>query len=386
MIRLSDRHTKAVQTIQDEHQQYLATRHFGSLDGIRCLAIVAVVWHHAAGTFADWSLPGSVRGYLGVDLFFVLSGYLIATLLLRERDRMGKIDLTAFYARRTLRIFPIYYLTIALTAVYQLVRGGDEGMATFVGDLPLLLTFTTNWTDAQGHLLFHAWSLAVEEQFYLVWPPLLVLLAGLAVRAFLVPFLLLNVLFAMGVFGIAHPPLEVLEVTFAPIAMGVLLAHVMHQPNGYATVSKVTGFAWARPVWLAAVLLPVLFWTGEVTGWPRIVLHVIMVGFVAACVTREDGALARPLQWAPVRRLGLVSYGMYLYHMLALVTANQVVTRFISPDDAKPFRLVLFVVAMLVTWLAAEVSFLVLERPLLKLKDRFKPGFRENKQLQPALV
>jgi len=84
------------------HREYLGRKRFGSLDGLRCIAILSVIWHHSN----DTSIPFLRRGFLGVDLFFVLSGFLIVSLLLREADHKGRISLTSFYARRTLRTFP----------------------------------------------------------------------------------------------------------------------------------------------------------------------------------------------------------------------------------------------------------------------------------------
>jgi hypothetical protein len=113
-----------------DHATYLATRTFGCLDGLRALAIVAVVWHHAVP--AGVGVAALDRGFLGVDLFFVVSGYLIVTLLLRERDRRGAIDLRAFYMRRLLRIVPLNYAVIAsiVDVATQLVTYSSAAVAS----------------------------------------------------------------------------------------------------------------------------------------------------------------------------------------------------------------------------------------------------------------
>ena len=152
------------------HEDYLSRVHFGSLDGLRCASVLAVVWHHTA-TGVAW-FPASDRGFLGVDMFFVISGFLIVTLLLRERDRTGGISLPRFYGRRTLRIFPIYYgVLAALTFVFLFVRPDGSQAGPFFDYLPFYLTYTSNWAADTG-IMFIAWSLAAEEQFYVVWPPL----------------------------------------------------------------------------------------------------------------------------------------------------------------------------------------------------------------------
>ena len=140
------------------------------LNGMRAIAVTAVVWHHSHPGIAELALTR--RGFLGVDIFFVLSGFLITTLLLRERAEFGAISLRQFYVRRTLRIFPLYYaVLLALAAYFTFARQASEREAFFAG-LPFYLTYTSNWFDASG-MMSITWSLSAEEQFYLLWPPLL---------------------------------------------------------------------------------------------------------------------------------------------------------------------------------------------------------------------
>ena len=101
---------------ESESRRFVETRHFPALDGLRGLSILAVIWHHAVD-------PAGIWGYFGVSLFFAISGFLITTLLLRERAATGRISLRNFYMRRTLRIFPLYYAVVALYVVVVLVRG-----------------------------------------------------------------------------------------------------------------------------------------------------------------------------------------------------------------------------------------------------------------------
>src|SRR5215831_19037330 len=110
-------------TLDDARKSYLQTRTFGSLDGLRALAILGVIWHHSASALPGW--PITARGFLGVDLFFVISGFLIVTLLLRERRRTATISLRKFYVRRFLRIFPPYYGLLALVTIVALLKPGE---------------------------------------------------------------------------------------------------------------------------------------------------------------------------------------------------------------------------------------------------------------------
>src|SRR5512138_2233009 len=152
----------------DAHARFLQTRTFGSLDGLRAIAILVVVWHHATSGEPRWPIAG--RGFLGVDLFFVISGFLIVTLLLRERRRSGGISLKDFYVRRFLRIFPPYYLMLAVVGAKAFLSPGNRS-ASVSHDLPYALLYVSNLVPMQSMLAI-TWSLSVEEQFYLVVPAL----------------------------------------------------------------------------------------------------------------------------------------------------------------------------------------------------------------------
>jgi peptidoglycan/LPS O-acetylase OafA/YrhL len=142
------------------HKEYLKTRRFRGLDGLRALAIAAVVWHHS-----EKALPITLasRGFLGVDLFFVLSGFLICTLLLRERSKTGRISLADFWIRRILRLVPAYYcLLLALVIAYLVLKPGDPDTARLVEGLPAYALYYSNWAKPDAVNLGITWSLATE--------------------------------------------------------------------------------------------------------------------------------------------------------------------------------------------------------------------------------
>ncbi len=159
-------------TAVDAHKRFRETPVFGSLDGLRCLSILAVIWHHTGGHSFDITLSG--QGRHGVTLFFAISGFLITTLLLREQDKLGYFSLRKFYARRSLRIFPLYYSVLLLYIVGVLITDqGEDYERQFWSNLPAFATYTTNWfvaLDSDRVIFYFAWSLATEEQFYLTWP------------------------------------------------------------------------------------------------------------------------------------------------------------------------------------------------------------------------
>lgn len=351
------------------HERYLAVRTFASLDGLRALSILAVIWHHAAIGRLGWGWLDR-RGFLGVDLFFVISGFLIVTLLLRERRRTGGLSLSRFYARRTLRIFPLYFGVIGALAGAVLLLGGEsQTRAAFAHDLPYLLTYTANWVPMLS-LMAIAWSLAAEEQFYLLWPPLEKYLSRGAVLTVLGAFLLANEVVAcvhlrddLGL-PAQFPPLDA---TLAPICLGVALAHLLHSPRGYAWARVCLGHPAAPVACLAGLVLVVgaAPWP-DITGLPRLSMHLLMVALVGACVLREDHALRPLLALRPLARIGVISYGMYLLHVFALHAATVAAGRVGWTDP-----LVVFSVCLLLTLAAAEVSYRFYETPFLRLKALF---------------
>jgi len=318
-----------------------ARPYFPLLDGLRAFAILPVIWHHAT----PGPLPGVLgRGPLGVDLFFVLSGFLITTLLLRERP----IDLRAFWIRRSLRIFPLYYLVLGAYVGHALFfRAPGPVRDHFLASVPYFVTYTSNWFP-RGHVdhpvaFSFAWSLATEEQFYLVWP--LVLRFA---RRFAAPSVVLAVALdaaaERGLFGAGL--LAVLLRSFAtPIAGGALLALGL----AHGKVGPLLRLLLRRSLGPAAALLVVAVVLPLSPGCTHVVMTVL-VG--AAAVTDRN----RLLEWAPLRHVGRVSYGMYLFNVSAVVLVKSVVTA------ASP----VFVLATALTVGLASLSHRWIERPLLQ--------------------
>jgi peptidoglycan/LPS O-acetylase OafA/YrhL len=347
---------------QAAYAAYQQTKVFGSLDGLRAAAILAVLWHHSAKV-----APGSLlaaRGFLGVDLFFVISGFLITTLLLRERQRSGSISLRRFYARRFLRIFPAYYLTLAFVAAMALLKRGS-GSVEVRHDFPYAFFYLSNLVPMTS-LLAITWSLSTEEQFYLVVPAL-EKHAGQRLPLFLCVALVLVELPTFGLLPSWNLPAFFRQTTFGPILLGVLLAHALHEATGFDRIwsvlrhplSPVLAFAVA----LGACCCPV----GDISGWPRLTIQLAFTVLVASCVIRERHAMLPVLRFWPLRRIGIVSYGIYLFHMLALHVVEKGAQRLGWTSNAASF-----VALTLLTWALAEVSYRLYESRFLALKVRFE--------------
>ncbi|MCC7205614.1 MAG: acyltransferase, partial [Phycisphaeraceae bacterium] len=342
---------------------------FGSLDGLRCASIVGVVLHHTWMNAPEW-LTLAHRGFLGVDMFFAISGYLIVTLLLREERKNGQISLSRFYTRRMLRIFPIYYFILGALTLLMLIKPGANEAPKFWASLPYLVTYTSNWV-ADASILAIAWSLATEEQFYIFWPPVERFLRGWAVPVMLA-FVVVNQAVNFGLtdklvfekWGWHDTP--VWQITFTPICLGVLLAHLLNSPRGFGWAWQAVGHRAVAPVLLAALLAVCALPAGDISGVHRLGIHLLITGLLAACVVREDHLLAGMLQWRIVVRIGVVSYGMYLYHMFARHGAEVLLGR-----AGIESQLALFPVTLALTYLVSELSYRTLEAFFLNLKSRF---------------
>ena len=347
------------------------TRRFGSLDGLRALCILAVMFHHVA-PHPDWPKFFHL-GFLGVDGFFVLSGILIETLRLREKSRTGSFSLLKFYMRRTLRIFPIYYLLIAaVVGGLWLTKPNSPQMRTLLHELPFYLTYTCNWMRITGVNMSILWSLATEEQFYLIWPFVAKVFRPSVSLALLLAAIVINQMVNFGLFNPwvarvydAGSVPNIIAITFTPILLGVWLARWLDSPRTFGVLARIIGWR-AAPLVLAGLFVLVGSLAPlDLQGWPRLLIQCLFGLLIASLMIREDQFAAPILQWWPLRRLGIVSYGAYLYHMWALHLVSKAFERFGIVNMASRF-----VALVVVTYIMAEVSFQIIELPFLRLKER----------------
>jgi peptidoglycan/LPS O-acetylase OafA/YrhL len=353
------------------HKQFRAINYFATLDVLRAIAVIAVIWHHtAAPSFAE---AFAHKGYHGVTLFFAISGFLIVTLLLREKSLRGEISVRAFMIKRALRILPLYYATLLIYVVMVTVLEKDVAARTqFFANLPAFATFTTNWfvtSDAPRVIFVFAWSLAAEEQFYLIWPWIerakFGKHVGLAVATTAV---LLSPDFAGTFWRPDEPqpwPLVALSRLPAAIGLGVILAHLLHNPCAFRCVAPVIGRR-GSALGSALILAATLHygdWLGRAEPAAVALICVLLVG---AVVIRQDNDLAVLQRIPGVVHVGAISYGLYLLHMLS---ANAVKIAFapLGLGGGTSLFVGTFVVAVLV----ATLSHATFERYMLSLRGHF---------------
>jgi peptidoglycan/LPS O-acetylase OafA/YrhL len=348
------------------HTSYLQQRRFANLDGIRALCILAVVWHHTHGV-QSWKLAG--RGFLGVDMFFVLSGFLIVSRLLREEAATGTVSLRSFYRRRVLRIFPLYYAVLAFAALWMVAAPHSTSGQDFKDGLGWAAVYLSNWREAPG-LLAITWSLACEEQFYIVWPLLQRFLKRQAVWA-LGGLTILNVALQLGVFTAALrgtrfevAKLNVLQVTFTPILFGVALAYLLHDRRAFVVIDRLVNRSYVAGGLSAACIAVAALPLASIQGLPRLSMHVLMVSLLAAVVLREQGGLSQVLQYKPLAYVGALSYGIYLMHQFVRTGVEKVLGRFNIHEGPA-----LFVATAMATTTVAAASFRGFESRFLKRKQ-----------------
>jgi peptidoglycan/LPS O-acetylase OafA/YrhL len=343
------------------HERYLAQRHFGSLDGLRCLSILPVIWHHAT----PFPLPGIWgKGPAGVDLFFCISGFLITTLLLREKARTGKIALGAFYLRRSLRILPLYYAVLLSYVAFALwLSPALPQRAHFFRTLPLYASFTANWFadfDVPHPILFaFAWSLCIEEQFYAFWPWLVRWCS--ARGALLAMCGLIVVDYFAERSALVGYPFRIVTSFAAPIGFGAVLALLLSERSTFEALFRVLGRAWSAPLALFAVLA-LLIWPGA----PLLAFQASLAALVGASVVVEHHGLSWLLRARAVSYVGTVSYGLYLLNSTAVGLVRRA-----FPAHASAAGFVFFLSLPLALALAA-LSQRYFEAPFLRQRERFR--------------
>jgi peptidoglycan/LPS O-acetylase OafA/YrhL len=309
------------------------------------------------------------QGFYGVQVFFVVNGFLITTLLLREMERYGKISLRDFYIRRALRIWPLYYAVLGIYVVDALVfeRDGVRA-ASFLHYLPSFATFTYTWfisANWPGAMFNLAWTLSTEEQFYLFWPIVLRFLRGVWSSVLLIGIIALKLATDHHLTERVLPPgwlpTRIVVSIAIPICLGVLVAQALHRERGFRLLYSVLGWKWSAPVMLVAMLTCL-----APASPPWLVAFVATTGLVAACVVREDNGLAWLLRLKRVAYIGTVSYGMHLLNSLYLHGMQGV----LNPIGLA-YPPAIFVITLGVTVAVAYLSHRYYESRILALKERF---------------
>ncbi len=364
------------------------------LDGLRALAVAAVLVFHLRSA----SLPG---GFLGVDVFFVLSGFLITTLLIRELRAHGRLDLPSFWLRRARRLIPAILLVVLVTVPAAAVAGGDL-LVHIARQVLGAVTFSNNWLEiSAGSSYFHQtspllfvnfWSLAVEEQFYLFWP------IALAIILAVVPQVRHRIGIALGLAAVSAVLMGVLvtpgqdatrayygtDTHLFGLMIGAALAFAWASSAGERFISQRLR-PWRTPAALAALaLLGVLMLTlRESTAFTfrgGILLASVLTAALIATLLAGPGPVRRVLELRPFAWVGERSYGIYLWHWPVILIVQEALPATVPDSRLSWFSRAL---SLVLTVLVAAASYRWLELPVRRLGFRgalseFFDGVRQS--------
>ncbi|MBK8425663.1 MAG: acyltransferase [Lewinellaceae bacterium] len=362
------------------------------LDGLRAIAFLIIFGFHTG------YLP---FGWMGVQIFFVFSGFLITGILLRMKANLSPGGyFLKFYARRFFRIFPLYYFyllliftaaTLMLTISYK-----PKFMGAVVNQIEYAVLYVYNFYSAHqafnsSRLLDHLWSLSVEEQFYVFWPLLIFFVNEKHLKKLFLAGIIAGPVFRLAIFLIYQS--GYVEAFRDPVSMPVYTLPFSHV-DAFALGAYITRFsipnARKQLAYLSLAVPLVGFITQfavngsfesfltlgyEVTLpiayqyiWAYTLLNYWFVVLIY-CVVYE-GLFVEILDWAPLNYLGKISYGLYIYHFPLIWLVGLIREHGVSEETARP---IILIGSFAATVIVASLSYYILERPFLKLKDRFAP-------------
>lgn len=342
-----------------------------SLDGLRAISVIAVMLYHAG---FGW-MSG---GFFGVEVFFVVSGYLITSLLLDEREKNQRISLEQFWIRRARRLFPALVTMLVAVAVWGLVFGSSEQQSTLRRDLPWSIFYLGNWGQIVGSvpyfsssdppLLRHLWSLAVEEQWYIIWP--LVFVGAMTIGAGRIRrrghvFVAVAAAVMLGT-SLAHGDVSnnALYLSTLTRSSGLLLGAgcaFLWRPWRLALPSARLG-RWLDPLAAGAVALLICIMAvaslqaGYVSIWLLPIVSILSMVVIGCVVYPTASGIRSILGWVPLAQIGQRSYGLYLWHWPIFVIGH------VYHSGSWPK----FILAMGVTVVVSEASYRYIETPIRK--------------------
>jgi peptidoglycan/LPS O-acetylase OafA/YrhL len=337
-----------------------------ALDGARTLAVYLVVLFHAGLSWAD-------GGFIGVDLFFVLSGFLVSTILYGELADRGHLDLVRFYDRRVRRLLPAAVVLVVVVSLVGVLVLSAADRGPMAGDARAALLYYANWhfmaqsndyfgsTVVDSSLFLHFWSLSIEEQFYFLFPVLLLVLHRVDRRwRHATPVVLSALLVASVALQRWWAPQDAnhayygTETRFYQLLAGVLLALWLHRRRAAGR----QGMPGAVPATLAGAVIVVVLagsWLDLSPSWRGLASTVGALLLVGGLSGEQVHVAARPFTFPPVVYLGKISYGTYLWHWPIIVLLGQAI-------DPPAWQFALLVVAL--STAVAAASYTMLETPI----------------------
>ncbi len=362
--------------------------HYPALNGLRALAVLAVLIAHCAmiasigvpaeNELQELSLKVMGIGWIGVDLFFILSGFLITGILLDTSENNNCLQ--KFYIRRTLRIFPLYYLILFMYFLSSYALGGGFDFST--SDLMYLL-YIGNWDEWAGinrpYPLRHLWSLAVEEQFYLIWPAVFLISNKFNVAKHLCIITIISIIAFRTLYVLIdhHEFIYHITITRADsLLIGALMAIVIKEKGiGYFKISSTVYTLVIGCILFATVAVINGNFNGKTPtvlmfGIPSLFLIFVPI-ILLTFLLPDKHIFQRTLSSLPLTFIGKISYGMYVYHWFVIIIIYNLN---LIPTDSYSFwpRQAMFITYTLpITVILSWVSYEYIEKPILGYKDKW---------------
>lgn len=333
------------------------------LDGLRAVAILTVIAYH----FGFDRVPGD----LGVELFFVLSGFLITRQLLSEFRRSGTVDLGRFHHRRILRIFPAYYLYLAFAFLEECARGYCWTPGLLASGIGHVVNYYNAFNGHPNTVIAHAWALSVQEQFYVLWPLALFALARRGSR-WIIGGLVVGVIAVVlwrcaliGMVGIVPAYLyNAFDTRFDSFALGCLLPALAQIPGTIARAMLISKSAWMPVGTLAILLISRVYGPDSYHYSIGFTIDTFLLAlFVVQILIQHGHWMWSWLDHSIARYVGKVSYSLYLWHLIGFGIANRI-THFPAAPQLG--------IAMLICIGLASASYWLIERPFLRVKEELR--------------
>lgn len=357
-------------------ESVLASRKLPGLDGFRMIAVMAVVLAHS-GVGSFFSARHGVAG------FFVLSGFLITWLLLKEYEKSGRISLRDFYMRRSLRIFPAYYAFLLVSISWDLFRGNDDIKDVILPGLFYLMNYHNALEGHSSSSLAHLWSLAIEEQFYLLWPMAFIFLIQRG-RNFVIGFLVVvsamvlvwrTYSFSVLDFGTSYA-YNAFDTRFDNLAIGCALAFLLEKKGFLKLADSFSSQFWMPIATLGLLSVSRLVPGSDYSYGPAFTLDALLLAVLLLQLMRlSQGRVWGWLNHPLAIYLGLISYPIYLWHVWGIQAGNKL--NFL-PEPLQVIAGIVF------SCMLAVISYHLIESRFLSLKHSFE-RIKDDSESTPTM-